>query len=65
MSLLNKKTKIKIFQGSFYEIEEKVNKFVEKNNYKIIDIKLNDSFTKCCIVYTFSKTNEVKNDKEN
>lgn len=41
MNLLNKKTKIKIFQGSFYEIEEKVNDFVEKNNYKIIDIEKN------------------------
>lgn len=62
MIILNKETKIKIFQGYFYEIEEQVNDFVENNNYEIIDVKLNDSFTKCCIVYTFSKINEDNND---
>lgn len=62
MILSNKINKIAIFQGYFYEIVEQVNDFVEKNNYEIIDIKLNDSFTKCCIVYTFSKINEDRND---
>ncbi len=62
MIILNKETKIKIFQGYFYEIEEQVNNFTKEHDYEIIDIKFNDTFTKTCIIYTFSKINEDKND---
>lgn len=65
MIILNKKTKIKIFQGYFYEIEEQVNDFTKEHDYEIIDIKFNDTFTKACVIYTLSKINEDKNDKKN
>lgn len=65
MILSKKETKVKIFQGYFYEIEEQINDFTKKYNYEIVDIKFTDTFTKACIIYTFSKARGDENDKEN